>query len=59
MGDYSYLHPLQDVNAAQSTNDVYPTAIKIALDSDVGQLVTDLDVLREALEAKEIGRAHV
>ena len=59
LGDYSYLHPLQDVNAAQSTNDVYPTAIKIALDSDVGQLVTDLDVLREALEAKAVEFADV
>ena len=59
LGDYSYLHPLQDVNAAQSTNDVYPTAIKIALDCYVGQLVTDLDVLREALEAKAVEFADV
>jgi aspartate ammonia-lyase len=54
LGDYAYLHPLQDVNASQSTNDVYPTAIKIALDSYVGQLISNLDVLREAFEAKAV-----
>ena len=27
-GDYEYLHPLEHVNLSQSTNDVYPTAIK-------------------------------
>ncbi|GAB3550559.1 hypothetical protein GCM10027404_17990 [Arthrobacter tumbae] len=30
-GDYSALHPIDDVNRSQSTNDTYPTAIKIAL----------------------------
>jgi aspartate ammonia-lyase len=30
-GDYSHLHPLEDVNLGQSTNDVYPTAVKVAL----------------------------
>jgi len=29
-GDYQYLHPNDDVNCSQSTNDFYPTAIKIA-----------------------------
>jgi aspartate ammonia-lyase len=29
-GDYSIIHPLEDVNRHQSTNDVYPTAIKVA-----------------------------
>ena len=32
-GEYQYLHPLQDVNLGQSTNDVYPTAVNIALDA--------------------------
>src|SRR5687768_2151717 len=26
-GEYRYLHPMDDVNMSQSTNDVYPTAI--------------------------------
>ena len=29
-GDYAALHPLEDVNLHQSTNDVYPTAVKVA-----------------------------
>lgn len=29
-GDYGAVHPLHDVNLHQSTNDVYPTAIKLA-----------------------------
>lgn len=29
-GDYERLHPLDHVNLSQSTNDVYPTAIKVA-----------------------------
>ena len=29
-GNYDLVHPLEDVNLHQSTNDVYPTAIKIA-----------------------------
>jgi aspartate ammonia-lyase len=29
-GDYSMVHPLEDVNLHQSTNDVYPTALKVA-----------------------------
>jgi aspartate ammonia-lyase len=30
-GDYAKLHPIDDVNRSQSTNDAYPTAIKLAL----------------------------
>ena len=29
-GEYGYLHPNEHVNLAQSTNDVYPTALRIA-----------------------------
>ena len=29
-GDYRHLHPNEDVNLGQSTNDVYPTAVKVA-----------------------------
>lgn len=31
LGDYSVVHPLDDVNEGQSTNDIYPTAGKIAV----------------------------
>src|SRR6185503_11983440 len=30
-GEYQHLHPLDHVNLSQSTNDVYPTAINVAL----------------------------
>ena len=30
-GGYRSLHPLEHVNMSQSTNDVYPTAVKVAL----------------------------
>ena len=30
-GDYHIVHPLEHVNLGQSTNDVYPTAVKVAL----------------------------
>ncbi|BBX05755.1 aspartate ammonia-lyase [Mycolicibacterium aichiense] len=37
-GEYRYLHPLEHVNLGQSTNDVYPTALKIALQFAVHRL---------------------
>ncbi|RPE67227.1 aspartate ammonia-lyase [Pacificibacter maritimus] len=30
-GDYTHLHPNDDVNKSQSTNDVYPTAMRLAI----------------------------
>jgi aspartate ammonia-lyase len=44
-GDYAYLHPLNHVNMSQSTNDVYPTAVKIALSFASKQLLTAMDEL--------------
>ncbi|MGH3642306.1 MAG: aspartate ammonia-lyase, partial [Mycobacterium sp.] len=44
-GDYATLHPLEHVNLGQSTNDVYPTAIKVALQVHLATLqATLLDV---------------
>lgn len=51
-GEYSYLHPIEDVNLGQSTNDVYPTALKIALDRYVGELLEELEQLRVAFVGK-------
>ncbi|SFK08909.1 aspartate ammonia-lyase [Amycolatopsis sacchari] len=51
-GEYSVLHPLDHVNLGQSTNDVYPTAVKLALDSHVGELLGALGGLRAAFAAK-------
>jgi aspartate ammonia-lyase len=37
-GDYAFLHPLDHVNMSQSTNDVYPTAVKLALHFGIQRL---------------------
>src|SRR6267378_2571926 len=37
-GEYRYLHPVEDVNMSQSTNDVYPTAVKVALHFAIDRL---------------------
>ncbi|GAA1912958.1 aspartate ammonia-lyase [Streptantibioticus ferralitis] len=51
-GEYRHLHPLEHVNAGQSTNDVYPTAVKVALHFVVHRLLDAMDVLRQAFAAK-------
>jgi aspartate ammonia-lyase len=53
-GDYRHLHPIEHVNMSQSTNDVYPTAVKIALQSMIQNLVAAMAVLRQSFEAKSI-----
>ncbi|MGW7006906.1 aspartate ammonia-lyase [Streptomyces sp. NPDC054933] len=51
-GDYRHLHPNEDVNLSQSTNDVYPTAVNIATITAVHQLLDAMAVLREVFAAK-------
>jgi len=51
-GEYQFLHPLDDVNMSQSTNDVYPTAIKVALHFGIERLVSAMAELRAAFEVK-------
>lgn len=51
-GDYSVLHPNDDVNCAQSTNDVIPTAGKISTLRLLKQLVTRLKRLYKMLLLK-------
>ncbi len=51
-GDYRRLHPIEDVNLGQSTNDVYPTAVKIAVHSAAVDLVAAMATLRGALATK-------
>jgi aspartate ammonia-lyase len=51
-GEYQHLHPNEHVNMSQSTNDVYPTAIKVALHFAITRLVEAMAVLRGAFEAK-------
>ncbi|RAG84481.1 aspartate ammonia-lyase [Streptacidiphilus pinicola] len=51
-GEYRLLHPLEDVNAGQSTNDVYPTAVKIALHFAARALLDTMAHLRDTFAAK-------
>ncbi|HEY0813087.1 MAG TPA: aspartate ammonia-lyase [Pseudonocardia sp.] len=51
-GEYAVVHPLDHVNASQSTNDVYPTAVKLALHLAVARLLERMDELRHAFAAK-------
>jgi aspartate ammonia-lyase len=51
-GDYAHLHPLDDVNHSQSTNDTYPTAFKIGLHRAVTRLLDELDLLEASFAAK-------
>jgi len=52
-GDYTRVHPLDHVNNAQSTNDVYPTAVRIAAIGLVRRLADALAALQETLQEKE------
>ena len=51
-GDYARLHPNDHVNASQSTNDVYPTALRLAAWAGIGGLLAAMAELRGALEVK-------
>ncbi|MGH7663757.1 MAG: aspartate ammonia-lyase [Gemmatimonadaceae bacterium] len=51
-GDYARVHPNNHVNLSQSTNDVYPTAIKLALHSAIDGLRDAMRSLAEAFLRK-------
>ncbi|MPW24390.1 aspartate ammonia-lyase [Alkalibaculum sp. M08DMB] len=52
-GDYHIVHPIDHVNCSQSTNDVYPTAIRIAAINKIRCLAEVLSNLQESLQQKE------
>jgi aspartate ammonia-lyase len=51
-GDYHVIHPLEHVNCGQSTNDVYPTAVKVAVGIAAGSLEQALRGLAEHCRTK-------
>ena len=53
-GEYTYLHPLEHVNMGQSTNDVYPTAVKVAVQFAVHRLRLAMGELVTAFADKAI-----
>src|SRR5262249_19057092 len=51
-GEYQHLHPMDHVNLSQSTNDVYPTAINVALRFGLERLLLAMAELRKTFELK-------
>jgi len=66
-GEYSIISPNDHVNMAQSTNDVFPTAIRLAALSRIDNLLEALLRLEHALQQKaaeldevvKVGRTHL
>ncbi len=66
-GTYEHVHPNDDVNMAQSTNDVIPTAIRIASFMSIKPLLKRLDEIKRTFYAKgaefdqivKSGRTHL
>jgi fumarate hydratase, class II len=67
-GDKTIVHPNNDVNMCQSTNDVFPSAIHVSAAEAIGRkLIPSLRILAEALETKTVefddvvkaGRTHL
>jgi fumarate hydratase class II len=68
MGSKQPVHPNDDVNLSQSSNDTFPTAMSIAAATELEQtLLPQVQHLRDAIEAKraefadivKIGRTHL
>lgn len=51
-GEYKYCHPNNHVNLSQSTNDAYPTAVKLALVNSESKIISELTDLIQAFRAK-------
>jgi fumarate hydratase class II len=66
-GESRKVHPNDDVNKGQSSNDVFPTAMSIAAGKAINQMLPSVKALRDALDAKakefkgivKIGRTHL
>jgi aspartate ammonia-lyase len=58
-GEYSYVHPNDDVNKGQSSNDVTPSAIKIAVAVLLEKLLPVLETLKAAFEKKGSEFDHI
>ena len=67
LGSKKPIHPNDDVNMSQSSNDTFPTAMYIAAAEQLNKLIPRVRDLQEAIEAKatefagvvKIGRTHL
>lgn len=51
-GEYQYLHPNDHTNLGQSTNDTYPSSIKVATHEKLGHLLEAMEELKDELLKK-------
>ncbi|MBN1839173.1 MAG: aspartate ammonia-lyase [Campylobacterales bacterium] len=51
-GEYKFLHPNNDVNLSQSTNDAYPTALRVALYEKLGELTESMKIIKGSFANK-------
>lgn len=58
-GQYDIIDPIEDVNLYQSTNDVYPTTLKVASILLLRRLEKNVIALQESFEQKEKEFAHI
>lgn len=67
MGSKKPIHPNDDVNMSQSSNDTFPTAMYIAAAEGLNELIPEIQNLHDAIDAKatefadvvKIGRTHL
>jgi fumarate hydratase class II len=67
MGSKKPVHPNDDVNMSQSSNDTFPTAMHVAAAEQMRKLIPEVGRLRDAIDAKakefegvvKIGRTHL
>ncbi|MDD3182834.1 MAG: aspartate ammonia-lyase [Alphaproteobacteria bacterium] len=59
LGTYEQISPLEDINLHQSTNDAYPTALKLAVITQLRQLTDAISQLETAFRAKEKDFARI
>jgi len=59
LGSYERVSPLDDVNLHQSTNDTFPTALRLAAITLLHRLEEQVVTLQEAFQQKEQQFAHV
>ncbi|MBI1452514.1 MULTISPECIES: aspartate ammonia-lyase [Acinetobacter] len=58
-GEYTHIHPNDHVNKSQSTNDVYPTALRLAVFYHLEQLLVAIHKIVASIQAKAIEFQYV
>ncbi len=59
LGDYKFIHPINHINMHQSTNDTYPTSVKIAAIKQIRLLADEYASLQATFQKKETDYANI